>query len=125
MKLLLDMSVLLWWLTDSLKLSPNHRRAIADHANEVFISAATLWEISIRMAESQVELPDGFLELCEAQGFRTLPITPEHAWELRQLPAGPTDPFDRMLITQAKSEGLLLVTSDRAILDYYVGVLAG
>jgi PIN domain nuclease of toxin-antitoxin system len=122
--LLLDTHMYLWWLTDDARLSDPAVRAIADPAAVVHVSAASIWECSVKTALGRLEV-DG-LDLVEeitANGFSHLPITATHAWEAGSLPPHHRDPFDRVLIAQARCEQLLLVTSDEAVGAYDVAVL--
>jgi PIN domain nuclease of toxin-antitoxin system len=121
-RLLLDTCVLLWWRTDSPKLTPVARRAIYD-ASEVFVSAASAWEISIKVGIGKLPATDLVSMTPSALGFIELPITIVHGELAGALPLHHKDPFDRMLIAQARHEGLLLVTQDRAFHAYGITVL--
>jgi len=122
-KLLLDTQLLLWVAEDSDRLSAVARKEIADPANELVFSAASLWEISIKNALGREDfrvdarqLRQGLLD----NGYVELPITSEHAVSIDGLPPLHKDPFDRILIAQAVTEGLTLLTAD-AQLARYVG----
>ncbi|MBM4353700.1 MAG: type II toxin-antitoxin system VapC family toxin [Deltaproteobacteria bacterium] len=123
MKLLLDTHVLLWWLADSRKLSKEVKRAIADPGNVVTVSAATIWEIAIKRTLGKLTIPDNWYEVLAEEPFQRLPIHWHHAREAQELPDHHRDPFDRMLVAQARSEGLVLATHDERILAYDVTVL--
>lgn len=123
MKLLLDTHVLIWWMEDSKRLSVEAREAIAV-ADEVRVSAATVWEIAIKRALGRLDLPEDYLDHVERSGLRSLSITVEHAEAAGALPRHHDDPFDRMLVAQTRVEGLTLVTADRRLADYGVPVLA-
>jgi PIN domain nuclease of toxin-antitoxin system len=86
----------------------------------VLASSASIWEIGIRSAQGRLDLPPDFLELVERSGFTPLPITFEHALEAGRLPLHHRDPFDRMLVAQARVEGLTLASADEAIREYDV-----
>jgi PIN domain nuclease of toxin-antitoxin system len=116
-RLLLDTCVLLWWRTDDAKLTSAARRVI-DEAAEVFVSAASAWEIAIKVGIGKLPAPELVSATPSALGFIELPITIAHAELAGSLPLHHKDPFDRMLIAQAQHEGLLLVTSDRAFHAY-------
>lgn len=116
--LLLDTPVLLWWLADAPRLSPSHRELIHDPARRVFVSSITVAEISIKASLGKLDAPPGIVEAIEKSGFELLPFDPAHAEELRDLPWVHRDPFDRMLIAQARIEGLTLVTVDEHIVRY-------
>ena len=124
MKLLLDTHVLLWWLDDSPSLSEDARRALADGGNPAFISAAAIWEISIKCAIGKLKVPRNFRRVLDAQPFEALDITPEHAHAVGDLPLHHRDPFDRMLIAQCKVEELTLVTRDDSLGAYAIPILA-
>ncbi|AMV71134.1 type II toxin-antitoxin system VapC family toxin [Desulfuromonas carbonis] len=111
-RFLLDTHVLLWWLDDAPRLGPRCKELIADQRNEVFVSAATTWEISIKKALGKLEAPEDIDSIVEDEGFSKLPISLYHGQLAGSLPVFHRDPFDRMLIAQAQSEGLTLVTSD-------------
>lgn len=122
MSLLLDTPVLLWWLADDPRLGTAARENIANPQNDVWISAATGWEIAIKAGLGRLDLGEA-PEICLPRiigegGFRTLAITMRHALALGALPRRHADPFDRMLIVQAIAEGLQLVTDNREILAY-------
>jgi PIN domain nuclease of toxin-antitoxin system len=112
-RLLLDTHVLLWWLADDSKLGKEARGMIADPGNQVAVSAATVWEIAIKVSLKKIEIDLEHLENGIAEsGFDALPIVASHAIKAGQLPAIHRDPFDRMLIAQAVTEELRLVTHD-------------
>ncbi len=120
MNLLLDTHILLWWLGDDPQLTKEARHAISDTDNVIYVSAVSLWEIAIKSGIGKLDLPDDFDDALAAQGFRELPIKWVHARGNRELPWIHRDPFDRMLVAQAQSEGLTLVTADRDVLAYDV-----
>jgi PIN domain nuclease of toxin-antitoxin system len=122
-RLLVDTRALLWWLIDDPALSPTAREALADPANEPFVSAASAWEIAIKRSLGKLRVPDGLPEILAERGFRSLPVSAEHAWAARELPLHHRDPFDRMLIIQAMAEGAGLVTADAAFARYDVTVV--
>lgn len=122
MRLLLDTHVLLWWLADH-ALSEDARAAIADPISEVAVSAASTWEISIKKALGKLTAPDDLEERLRLGGFTPLPIRIDHATAAGELPRHHDDPFDRMLIAQAKIEGLTLVTRDGRLSGYDVALL--
>jgi PIN domain nuclease of toxin-antitoxin system len=123
MKLLLDTHVLLWALADSPQLGRGCREKIVDPANDVLVSAATMWEISIKKRLGKLSVPANILEFIEASEFIPLPISFAHAMAAGALPLHHTDPFDRMLIAQACEENLVLVTQDRRFEAYQVNLL--
>lgn len=123
MKLLLDTHILLWWLADDPKLPGPATTAIRDGETVVVVSAASAWEIAIKKAAGRLDAPDDLLDEIEANNFDTLAISAGHALAAGALPAHHTDPFDRMLIAQAREEGLTVVTIDARFSDYDVELL--
>jgi PIN domain nuclease of toxin-antitoxin system len=114
-RFLLDTHVLLWWLDGSPELGPRCKEVIADQRNQVYVSAATTWEVSIKKALGKLEVPDDIDSIVEDEGFSKLPISLYHGQLAGSLPMLHRDPFDRMLIAQAQAEGLILMTSDNNI----------
>lgn len=123
MKLLLDTHVLLWWLANDPKLPGSVATVIADGETFVAVSAASAWEIAIKKAAGRLEAPDDLLEAIAASNFDALSISMDHAIAAGALPAHHADPFDRMLIAQARAEGLTVVTVDGRFADYDVELL--
>lgn len=121
--LLLDTHVLLWWLSDDERLPERMRAAVADGENEVFVSAASAWEMSIKAALGKLTVPDGLREELERQGFTELPVTVADGLAAGALPRHHDDPFDRMIIAQAARRGLQLLSIDRRFSDYDVRLL--
>ena len=123
MKLLVDTHVLLWWLGGADELAESAANAIADPGNLVAVSAASLWEISIKRSLGKLRVEGELHEAVVSGGFEPLPISLEHADAAGQLPPHHRDPFDRMLVAQAQSEGLTVVTRDLAFADYEIPLL--
>lgn len=123
MNLLLDTHVLLWIATGEDLLGRRARRAIEDGRTLVFVSAASAWEIAIKSRLGTLDAPDDFVAMLEHYRFTPLDVTSEHALAVRDLPLHHRDPFDRMLVAQARSEGLMLVTGDARLRAYDVPVL--
>ena len=115
MELLLDTHVLLWWDADSEELSVQAREALAHPSNRVFVSAATPWEIAIKARKGKLRFKGAPEALIEANGFLPLPIQPAHGAAAGMLEWTHPDPFDRMLVVQARMENLVLVHADSAI----------
>jgi PIN domain nuclease of toxin-antitoxin system len=118
MRLLLDTHVFIWTVTDSRQLKPSARARLSA-ADAVFVSSASIWEIAIKSRLGKIDGDAGvFAEAIEASGFQELSITARHAAAVARLPLHHADPFDRLLLAQAFSEPLTLVTADRALADY-------
>lgn len=120
MRLLLDTHAVLWWLADDPALPSRPREAIADPANEVLVSTASLWEVAIKATVGKLTVPDDLPERISAGGFAWLQVTREHAWEVRALPFHHRDPFDRLLVAQARVEGTPLLSGDGRLGAYDV-----
>jgi PIN domain nuclease of toxin-antitoxin system len=127
MRLLLDTHALLWWLTDDPRLSTRARQVIADTDNEVFVSAASAWEIAAKQRIGKLdEVPDAadrYGELIDADGFTHLPVTHLHALRAGRWRVDHRDPFDRMLAAQSTQERMPLVTRDRAFEQFEIQTL--
>lgn len=121
MRLLLDTHVALWAVVDSPRLSSKARELILAPANEVYISAASLWEISIKFALGRGNMPISGANAADCftrAGYFRLPMTWEHALAVESLPLHHADPFDRMLVAQSLSEPMFLLTSDGNLPEY-------
>ena len=105
-------------------LSEVARAAIADPTTVVYLSAASAWEMSIKRGKGRLESPTDVVEAIASNGFRELPVNVPHAQEVAELPPHHADPFDRILIAQARIEGLTIVTRDPAFEAYGVPLLA-
>ncbi len=124
MRLLLDTHAFLWVVGEPERLGPIARAALAEPAEEGFVSVASAWEIAIKVAAGKLEFPAaGFEADVERAGYAQLPILAPHALAAGALPRHHGDPFDRMLLAQARLEGLTLVTSDAAMGPYGVPLL--
>lgn len=118
MRLLLDTHVFLWSVADSPELPKKAKDAIRD-ADEVFVSAASLWEISIKVGLGKLKAnPQEFVRAISASGFTELPITALHAAQVETLPEHHKDPFDRLLVAQALTEPMHLLTADAQLKVY-------
>jgi len=120
--LLLDTHIVLWWLTDDSTLADDIKNKL-DHEPDVYVSAATIWEVAIKQAIGKLVEPAGLPELIRDCGFQELPIRHEHAVTAGRLPMIHRDPFDRMLVAQAACEDLTLVTRDPHCQKYDVAIL--
>jgi PIN domain nuclease of toxin-antitoxin system len=123
-RLLLDTHALLWWLSDDPSLSEVARAAIATPDADVAVSAASAWEISIKSGLGKLTAPDDLEAQLARHRFRPLGITVAHALVAGSLPRLHDDPFDRMLVAQARIEGMTLVTRDARIGLYGVATVA-
>ena len=123
MKLLLDTHVLLWWLAASPTLPNQARNLIAAPTNAIFISAVSLWEIWLKVSLDKLRVPADFEERLADQAFENLPLMAAHTRAVAQLPWHHRDPFDRMLLAQARVADLMLVTADDVMAVYGEAVL--
>ncbi|MGA9519884.1 MAG: type II toxin-antitoxin system VapC family toxin [Myxococcaceae bacterium] len=127
MNLLLDTHTFIWWIADSPKLSSVARELIGNGGNRLYWSAASTWEASIKYVLGRLVLSEPpakfFPEQLKINRVESLPITDAHAIEAATLPPHHSDPFDRMLISQARIEGLALVSIDPDMRKYGVDVL--
>jgi PIN domain nuclease of toxin-antitoxin system len=121
-KVLLDTHVVLWWRLDSSRLGRSVRQRIAT-ADVVWVSAASGWEVAIKQGLGKLRLADPFSWMVEDSDFDELPVTLRHAEQVVTLPTHHTDPFDRMLIAQARVEGATVVTHDPQFERYDVPVV--
>jgi PIN domain nuclease of toxin-antitoxin system len=118
-RLLLDTNAFIWWVGDDPRLGASARSFIADPDNDVFVSAASAWEISIKRAKGKLTFGDVARAL-EEHRFEPLPIELAHGTAAGALPPHHRDPFDRVLIAQAQHELLAIVTDDAAFARYDV-----
>jgi PIN domain nuclease of toxin-antitoxin system len=121
--LLIDTHIFLWWEWRSLELPEFARVALVERGNKVVVSAATIWEVSIKRQTGRLDFEGDLIEACAKSGFEILPIAARHADRAGALPLLHTDPFDRMLVAQAEIEGLVLVTQDRKLVPYGIPLL--
>jgi PIN domain nuclease of toxin-antitoxin system len=122
MRLLLDTHVLLWAVNGEENASAAVRDAVRDPANELFISIASFWEAAIKIGNGKLIVPGGsvttLIDFAATLGATTLAITETHLRLLEALPKLHRDPFDRLIVVQARAEALRLVSADRLILQY-------
>ncbi len=121
MRLLLDTHVLIWWDVGA-RLSREARNAIRD-ADEVYVSAASAWEIAIKTARGRIVTSRTVSDAVQTSGFTELPVLFRHADALTALPPLHRDPFDRLLVAQAHVEKLTIVTRDAFVSQYAVKVI--
>jgi PIN domain nuclease of toxin-antitoxin system len=120
---LADTHALLWWLADDARLSRSARDMIAAGEVAVHFSAASVWEAEIKAAVGKLVIREDLLDALEADGFVEVAVTARHVREAARLPALHRDPFDRMIVAQARVEGLTVLTADSKIADYGASVL--
>ncbi len=119
MRLLLDTHALLWALSAPARLPARTAAAVRAPSNDVFVSAASMWEIAIKAALGKLTADvDEIVHTCVGVGFEELAVTFAHARRVRSLPPRHRDPFDRMLVAQAIEEGLSVVTHDPLVVAY-------
>lgn len=127
MRALLDTHTFLWWNLDDPNLSTTARDFISDGRNEIYLSAASTWEIAIKAAKGRLELPDPpdryVAERMRLHRFLALPIEISHTLQVYALPPIHADPFDRLLVAQSQMEGLPILTADTAIKRYQIDVI--
>ena len=121
--LLLDAHVLLWWFKDERLIDARAEEAVGDPDRRVFVSAASFWEIAIKVKLGKLEAPADLLAQARGAGFETLDVRPEDGVAAGALPLHHGDPFDRMIVHQAIGRGLTLVTRDGKLRSYGVPVL--
>ncbi len=127
MRTLLDTHVLFWWLTDDARLSALARQVLSDDPDTAHVSVATAWEIAIKVGQGKWPeagwLIGNFEREIGNEGFELLPIEVLHVRTAGLMQTAHRDPFDRLLVAQAASEGLTLVTSDRSLASLGVACL--
>lgn len=123
MRLPLDSQVVLWSLQRPERLPAEIVAAITNPVNSVDVSVASLWELSIKQSIGKLTVDGDLREHLSLQSFSELPVLGEHAIAVRDLPPHHRDPFDRLLIAQARCEGLTIVTNDRVFAAYDVPIL--
>ena len=121
---LLDSHILVWWKEQPDLLGTAAQNAIASGTNQLFFSHASLWELHIKIARGRLKLPEPLVDVAASMRCHLLPISTEHIEEIKYLPHYHRDPFDRMLVTQAMTDDLTLITRDNAMRQYDVMTLA-
>jgi PIN domain nuclease of toxin-antitoxin system len=122
-KLLLDTHVLLWWLNGE-PIADDAHESIASPRNAVCVSAASAWEMGIKVGLGKLRVPERISARLSEERFTPLPVTVDHGLRVGELPLLHKDPFDRLLVAQAQLEGLTIVTRDPRIARYDVMTLA-
>ncbi len=126
MQILLDTHIVLWALADEPALSDEARALLGDERNGLWVSAVSIWEISIKHALGRGDMPlsgKDALGYCRLAGYRWLDVRPEHAAAVEDLPRIHADPFDRLLVAQALTEPMKLLTHDAMIAQYHSDIL--
>ena len=127
MNLLIDTHIFIWLQIELHKLSAKRIQMLEDKSNTLFLSLASVWELQLKIQLGKFSFPKPLPEVIQAQqeinDLRILPITPEHIYELKNLPFHHKDPFDRLLIAQSIVEDFTLVTDDPKFSDYSVKIL--
>ena len=118
-RLLLDTEALIWWDANDARLG-GHARALIQDAAEVYVSAASVWEVVIKVALGKLRTTRRVAQAVADSGFSELPVTFEHAEAVGGLSAYHNDPFDRLILASALVEGLTIVTSDQQFASYSV-----
>ena len=122
MRYILDTQVILWWYFDSKRLAKEHLKIIADEGNELYVSAASIWEIEVKRRNGKLECPVDMMERIKADGFLLLPITAEQLVPLRTIPPIHSDPFDRLLVCQSMVEKIPLISYDDKVNAYFTNL---
>lgn len=123
MRLLLDTNALLWWLTEDRRLGADPAELIGNGSNDVYVSSVSALEMATKEAIGKLRVPSDLREQMEKDFFEELPVTVEHGLGVRALPLHHRDPFDRLLVAQARHEDLVLVTADSQLHAYDVRLL--
>lgn len=125
MTYLLDTHALLWWLADDPQMPESVRKIISSSESELYVSAVSGWEISIKKALGKLQAPENLISVIEEEGFVELPVRFVHGEMAGKLPEIHRDPFDRMLVAQALDSGMTILTCDDYIARYKVRTLWG
>jgi PIN domain nuclease of toxin-antitoxin system len=127
LKLLLDSNVLYWSVFERYRLTPRVRELLEDETNQIYVSRASLWELSAKTARGRLPMPDSsirfLIERIKHTGMITLPIETAHILRTETLPHHHGDPFDRMIVAQALEDGCTILTSDSDIPKYDAPVI--
>lgn len=125
-KYLLDTHIFIWWIQDNKQLSKKAKKLISDPANEIYISSASIWEMSIKCKLGKLEIKDYSEEFLKKQiidnSFSFLPISLQHAFRIYELTIFHKDPFDHMLIVQTQIENCAIITKDKLFENYDIKI---
>lgn len=125
MKYLLDTHIVLWWLTNPDAIQKKAQKIIRDKSNVIYISSASLWEMAIKKSIGRLTLPHNLIEMIAMESFKILPINAEESLGVADLPMHHTDPFDRLLIMQAKLNDLIIITRNEKMAEYPAIIISG
>ena len=123
MRLLLDTNILIRMLAEPHRLKPRVRDLLDDLDNDLFVTTASLVEISIKVGTGKLAMPPDLLARLDALGCELLPVHARHAMRMARLPVVHKDPFDRLIVAQAMADDLMLVTTDSQLADYGVPMI--
>lgn len=118
MKYLIDTHLLIWWVNNDRRLPLKALQIIEDTEHDIAISIGSIWEIGIKHALGRLSVPDRFIETLPDMPFILLPVSASDTWEASHLTAIHKDPFDRLLVAQAKNSACTLLTVDKLLLGY-------
>jgi len=122
-KLLLDTHAALWWLADDARVGRDAERELSDDTNRVLLSAAVIWEVAIKRSLGKLQAPADLAQTLLGAGAQPLPVTLDHAAAVEALPWHHRDPFDRILVSQALTEGAAIVSQDERLRPYGVSLV--
>lgn len=126
MQVLIDTHILIWFLEGNSLLSNQRQKILTDSQNEVFISIASLWELAVKLSIGKITLSKSLLQIIQqidTENIEILPILPQHVLEVEKLTFHHRDPFDRIIIAQAKFDGLNLMSEDVEFSKYSVKMI--
>jgi len=123
MKILLDTHIFIWWMEKNKRLSKDIFNLLNNPQNQIFLSVASVWELIIKKAKKKLKTPKDVQGGIKASGFIPINIEMLHVLDLEKLPMHHNDPFDRIIISQAKIEHLTLITADKKIWKYNLALL--
>lgn len=123
MRYLIDTNIFIWWMEKNKRLSKNLFNLLNNPQNQIFLSVASVWEIVIKKAKKKLKTPKDVEGGIKASGFVAINIEMLHVLGIEKLPIHHNDPFDRVIISQAKTENLTLITTDKKIWKYDLSLL--
>jgi PIN domain nuclease of toxin-antitoxin system len=123
LRLLLDTHAALWWLSGDKRVGDEAARQLGDDTNQILLSAAVVWEVTVKRSLGRLEAPDDFVAAMLSGGAHAVAVTVEHATAVERLPWHHRDPFDRMLVAQAGIERAAIVSRDPALSAYGIPVV--